>query len=841
MDFKTYIKNVVNENKKEQYIINEAKTYGLFDNLFKSSNKEAKKFLISFGSLFSLFTGEATKTELALQKVCQDRKKDAQKRLDNIKKAKDKAKAAQIKAKYALEKNQADIRATRKIEAFNALEKKYKRMETFYKGNIFEYGPEEIAMIDKQFEDSFKALTSGGDLEAAEKIKAYKDVLMIKEDGTIRTKEELAKFVKSEDGKNILGKLQGYNDVDEKLANYTKENAETIWNELSQMEEYTPPMDIKEANKQLENVDKQISTIEEQIKNAEKIESFNNEINGYQKSIEASDKKSKEILKGENDKYSLSDSFFKEHPVTDCIKNEAQSTSIEKDKLIGIAKAMGLTEDDAATFADKIIEKFNASQTIDTDNLKNEINNLVSEDDNIQDSLKNKKNKDNEDLERAKKDKKDAEGAKTNFINELGDKYDPDLNKDNLQTRKDDAKKLRTQLEEQRGNVESIKKGNEERVKNAKGLIERIEEEDSYEDDMKTALKKERNTPTLKPGEEWNEKKLEAGYYDKDNKWVPRPKDLDDQSEYMEKLNKQNIFKPLPKEKELTYTYDSKTKKFTDKDGNEVTGEENIKKARETYIKEKVYNEKISQSNGTLEQRKADLLDKYTKLVDKDGKVNEDQYNKLSEEEKKEFEMVVSRYGEIVDLGDGKKLEGGNYGRLGKVSKNDNGDWGYQDEKTDDEKNDKEKEKKDGKKDDENTGGQGEDEDDTEDLEDTEYDNEEDIDDDESGEDDEDLEKEEIDGKKKIRHPGKIWKKRKNARTGKPTERYYRNGKKDGDTITQKEFQKKVSAFEKRKNKKSQGGTTDKNSFSGYIKGQLINETKSNYGKFRQYLKEILK
>jgi hypothetical protein len=841
MDFKTYIKNVVNENKKEQYIINEAKTHGLFDSLFNSKNKETKDFLISFGSLFSLFTGEATKTELALQKVCQDRKKDAQKRLDNIKKAKDKAKAAQIKAKYALEKNQADIRAKRKIDAFNALEKKYKRMQTFYKGNIFEFGPEERAMREKQLEDSFKALVSGKDLEAAEKIKAYKDVLMFKEDGTRRSQEELKTFVAGDEGKNILEKLQGYKNIDEKLANYTTQNAGNIWDELSQMEEYTPPMDIEEANKQLEAREKDVAALEKKIKIHDKVAQYDDQIKKAQDT-----KNEKEKLKNginENDgKYSINDDFYGENVLTNCIKtDEAGNKSFNKDKLKDIAKSLGVSDSNA--FADAVEAEFGAGETgsIDEGNLKKNIN-KVFEKDEYQKDLKKTKTKADSDYQKAKDDEQSLTEEKNSFIDSLPKgEYSAEMTKEQLESDKKDAISWRSQLEKQKANIESVQEANKNRVQEAKTVIEKTEEEDSYDDDMKTALKKEREVSTLEPGEEWDDKKQEAGYRDKDDNWIPRPKDSDEQNDYKKGLDEKNIYSPLQGKKELTYTYDKKTGKFKDKEGNIVEGDDNIKKAKETYIKEKVYNEKISQSKGTLEQQKVDLLDKYTEIVDKDGKVNKKKYENLSDDDKNEFEKVINGYENIIDLGNGEKIEGGNYGRFGKVSKNKN-EWKYRDEEGDDEDKDKEKEKKDGKKDEENTGGQGGDEDDTEDLEDTEYDEEEDIDDDESDEDDEDLEKEEIDGKKKIRHPGKIWKRRKNVRTGEPTERYYRNGKKDGDTITQEEFQKKVSAFEKRKNKKSQGGgTTDKNSFSGYIKGQLINETKSNYGKFRQYLKEILK
>ena len=827
MNFKTYIKNVVNENKKEQYIINEAKTYGLFDNLFKSKDKNTKDFLISFGSLFSFFTGEATKTELALQKVCQDRKKDAQKRLDNIKKAKDKAKAAQIKAKYALEKNQADIRAKRKIDAFNSLEKKYKRMETFYKGNIFEYGPEELAMREKQFEDSFKALISGKDLENAEKIKAYKDVLMFKEDGTRRSKAELEDFVKDEDGKNILGKLQGYKDIDEKLANYTTEHASEIWDELSQMEEYTPPMDIEEANKQLEERDKEITNIENKIKIHDKIAQYNDQI----KKVQDTQKENEKLKNGINEnkgKYSINNDFYEDGVLDKCIKeDEPGSKRIDEDKLKEIAKSLGFSTDQATVFAEEVNKEFDKAESIDVTNLRSNINKVIENKDEFQEVLKKTKTDADSKIKKAKDDEQSLEDEKNAFVDQLPKgEYDSEKTKETLEQEKKEATEWRSQLEKQKANAQSIQNANKQRVKEAQAVVEKVGEEDSYDDDMKTALKKEREAATLEPGEIWDPQKQEAGYKDKDGKWVSRPKDLDEQTDYKKGLDEKNIYSPLQGKKELTYTYDKENKQFKDKNGEVVKGEDNIKKAKETYIKEKVYNENISNSNAQLEQRKADLLDKYTKIVDKDGKVNQDEYNKLSDADKKEFDEVISNYNSIIDLGDGKKLEGGNYGRFGKVTKNDKGDWEYQDKK----------------KDDDNTGGQGEGEDDTEDWEDTEYDEEEDIDDDESGEDEEDLEKEEIDGKKKLRHPGKIWKRRQNIRTGEPTERYYRNGKKDGDTISQKDFQKKVKAFEKRKNKKSQGGgTPDKNSFTGYIKGQMINETKSNYGKFRQYLKEILK
>ena len=83
MDLKTYlIQNTIIEGNTISHssiMINEAKTKGLFDTLFNSKDKNAKKFLTAFSSFFAVFTGEQTKTEAAIQKICQDRKKRCQK------------------------------------------------------------------------------------------------------------------------------------------------------------------------------------------------------------------------------------------------------------------------------------------------------------------------------------------------------------------------------------------------------------------------------------------------------------------------------------------------------------------------------------------------------------------------------------------------------------------------------------------------------------------------------------------------------------------------------------------------------------------------------------------
>ena len=102
---------------------------------------------------------------------------------------------------------------------------------------------------------------------------------------------------------------------------------------------------------------------------------------------------------------------------------------------------------------------------------------------------------------------------------------------------------------------------------------------------------------------------------------------------------------------------------------------------------------------------------------------------------------------------------------------------------------------------------------------------------------DENVTKNKTDKNTKIQNPAKKYKRRKNKTTNKLTKNYYNvNDKKD--SISPEEYKERLRIY---RDKKSKGGTIDKNSFSGYIKGQLINETKSNYGKFRQYLKEILK
>ena len=112
--------------------------------------------------------------------------------------------------------------------------------------------------------------------------------------------------------------------------------------------------------------------------------------------------------------------------------------------------------------------------------------------------------------------------------------------------------------------------------------------------------------------------------------------------------------------------------------------------------------------------------------------------------------------------------------------------------------------------------------------------------------DDEKLDKEERDGEngekvKKLINPKKIWKRKKNKRTGKPTENYYN---KEGEGIPEDEFKEKMARYKarvaKKKNKPAKHATQQSNNTVVTEPAQTTpaNDKRSRYEDFKNYLFE---
>ena len=232
MDFTTYIKNQINENHitTNTYRIDEGMLDG-FKNFFKKGSggksENMTLFSFAFGRIASIFTGKETETEKAIRTTLQEKMTADKKRAEDIEKARDAAQAEKIRARAAGEINKLDLKAKKKIDAYNALKKEYEVTKNFFKNNTLDMSDQEREAIYNQMDRSFRELNNPAELEAADKLKRLTDYFLIDENGNLRNAADVAKFMEEnpEDAKILTNLIK---ETDGEIAGSVADNAKLL-------------------------------------------------------------------------------------------------------------------------------------------------------------------------------------------------------------------------------------------------------------------------------------------------------------------------------------------------------------------------------------------------------------------------------------------------------------------------------------------------------------------------------------------------------------------------------------------------------------------------------------
>lgn len=880
MDFTTYIKNQINENHTTTniYRVDEGMLDG-FKNFFKKDSGEKSEksenmslFSFAFGRIASIFVGKETKTEEAIRKTLEEKLAADKKNAEDIEKARDEAQAEKIKARAEGEKNKMRLKAQKKIDAYNALKKEYEITTNFFKNNTLDMSDKEREAIYNQMDKSFRELNDPSELEAADKIKRLTDYFLIDENGNLRNANQVAEFMeKNPENAKILTDL--IKETDGEIAGTVADNAKLLvarYNESAK--ETAKVMDDKEMEEKQKNIDKAQEMYDKNTKLAEEHETKKK---AYEEKSEALRK-----IEEEKPKFTVDDNgvafnkdFFNGFESLKSDDNAGPNEDKIREAAKKYGKMAGLSEEQITELTGKMIEKSNgAGGAFDDSAFQKEFKQQIN--DNYKDAAKKytndydvKHKAAQEEVTNTKKDLDDFEEDHSEVDSEFIKNW-TDPNKTKLKGEIDEQQK---QLDAQKIESDKQRKSRQE----ARKVGEEVLNDQKVPQDIKDKIEEEKKKyEGLEPGETINDKG-EVGYWhtnkDGEREFVKKPnaknQDNTEREEYKKNLEKTLLNEPLITNNEEIIYRDGEYVKVTIKD--DGTKEESSATEQE-YISYKAGREhELRTETAQKKVKRAELEDIKKKYWDeKAGKLKADAIKNLSEKEKNELLEKIRNFNNI--LGDDKSGE-----RL-------TGDWSKFEKKfkyfaDSDEADNREEEDGDINNDD------WEDDEDHEEIEGEDFDEEgEETATDENG----NTLKKGKDGKwykegdldedgnpnegvtdvqpakveknsTKIQNPSKIWKRRRNKSTKKLTKNYYN---KEGKSISPKDYKERLKNYqeklakrkeaEKASKKKNQGGsgeggqgggTTDENSFSGYIKGQLINETKSNYGKFRQYLKEILK
>jgi hypothetical protein len=898
MDFATYIKNKQYESRVDEGFMDSVKK------LFKNDGKSESVSLFSFafGRISSLFMGKETATEKAIRDTLAQKLKDDKDRVQKIKDAKDAANAEKIRARAEGEKNRLDLKANKKINAYKALEKEYSFTKNFFKNNTLDMSDEERNAIYNQMDKSFRELNDPSEMEAAEKIKHMTDFFMIDENGNLRSKAELEEFMNKhpEELKNLQEIVKS---TDKSTAESVEVNADFLAKKYQESaKEVANVMSNKEIEKEEKDLQEKQDLLDNNSKLAETYSTKKSTLKSKDEALATLESKKPKFNIGENGEVIFdenADSNFFTGSDSDLKDGENWSDDKVKAKIKEYYKALGATPNEADI--DAMVSKFN---DIDEGASIGKLNDLFKEHVNktqsIKDEAKTAKTKYGTDLKKAQDEKKTAEEDLQNFKEDnpnVNDQFEIDFtgeNKTNLQKQLDDRRK---QLDNHK--VENQKQIDER--KEAYKVAQEVAMDSKVPQDVKNKIKEEQaKYDGLEPGEEI--RKGEVGYEDENGEWHKKPSaknmDNEERNKYKENLEKTLVKKPLiTNNSEVVYRDGKYIKITTQSDGGKIEKEV----SESEYVKYKANRPNEQRTELAQKKAKREKLDGIKqKYMDNKGNLKIDTIDNLSEKEKKELLNDIKDLNVI--LGDDKDSERitGDWTNLEKKLKRfaDEDDADNREEedsetgttkdgtevvkvdgkwyKKDDLENGKPKENVEPISDDDVTGDEFEDDDEHTEVDGEDFDEEgEETAKDENGNPlkkgkngkwykegdldkdgnpnegvepipDENVTNDKTEKKTKIQNPSKKYKRRRNKRTKKLTKNYYN---KDGESISPKEYKERLKNYQeklaKRKDAEKAGkkksGETPVESFTGYIKGQLINETKSNYGKFRQYLKEILK
>ena len=812
ISFSSFIKHTTDEN-----IIQE----GLFSNLF--SNKKSGGFL----SIFSFITNGVGEKKSELDKTIEDlaakAESDANARLKDLEKSAEAAAVAKLKAKYEANKNQLKLANDKRINAYNELKAKYERQAKAWVSNTFAFSESEMNAKMEKMDAELEALENTSSYDEAKQMADLTRMVLIKPDGSTRTLDEIKNIqnMSAEDLKNNP-ELQEVKDSLDTISKIKTDNSsklvEALKSEDGQMAfkeiteevvgKYPTEQEVKKMEEDFqrdkENWERSVEAVKKVKEAQEAHETAQEEYNTAQSDLDKLKKPSIYDVKEPAEMKTKFAEEFKGEDFAGAFKGDEENKQLDEGKLSKMLKDKGVPANVASKIV-KNIKKINQDGGLSVDGLpdlvKGEIEKLDdSEIKSIRDEVKQAYDKKHDELNVAFNTASDKLATHP-------DPYDKD-NEHPDETIRKAVQEMKNMTDEQK---KSLTEGNayyEQRKKEFEERGKKVEEERNRQKSQIRSNKLKREEAqrradahsipneiadqAKKISDERNagevEKDGKVGYYDDKGKFQERKANMTskERDEYLAGIKRAQQLGPIGE----GFGKIQKIKKTADGkylvDGEELKGD--IAAQEKEVAQIMANNESIVLARNGAVKAKRELADNIKKLIKSDGTVDEDKWKELTPQQRQLYTDALTDTDTVFNTGDDDDPI--DLGPL-KDAKTVDAIMTWMDENKEvDDPSDEE-------------------------VEDDEL---KDADDDVEGDEDEKYTDEEgntTTRKKKIVNPAKIWKRRRKKNGDGMTQSFYN---KDGDSISEKEYNKMKAAFQDAlaKKKRSQP-TSESNTLSIHI------------------------
>ena len=856
---------------------NSLKSY-LTTSINEASNSGIGKFWGILGSFFQFTKKEELKDD-PITKLLAEQEATAEKniedRLKSLEQSREAAYIEKLKTKFAAKEKQLDLENNQRIKRYNvAKERLANEQKLIAKSKTIRTSSQMDAYM-QSLDEAFDQ--ASGIPDDAKKLQDTIRCIVYKPDGSPRTSKEINQFTSEGEGKEMF----------EEYKQITGKNSQSITDAVNS-KDFQDFIQINTGHAvQRENAARHAE------ETAAALEDFNNKsaaIDAYKNQQKHADDAQNE-LNTANAKKTKFDELIGENTNIDNLTSEqvadivakkiinkrqelidsgadADTISAEIQKIenaYGISVMTDLSNDDITE--DKIKTAISSKITDDNEEsiIETAKNNLTNEKRKIDNNITTAQEKVNQIPEKIEKgDKTDdeykqaiiAEAVSKGFTQEDAETYAnnivtyesmPEVDKQMLSgdktqdPYKSNKQKLENAKKEADAALQVIDKAEDARRQRAVEAHESREKNKMFKD-IEGEISKA--TQGANPGEyikittDSDGKKIYTqGYYNDNGDFVERPTDEAQLKEYEKTLQD----RLLTGKNNLPTKFSGKITKNGDKylkDGQEISKDEAINILAAQQMQKNVNMDIIAAKQSAIKDLKSIIKTETNDSGEKTYSIDKEKFDKLSPEQKESILKLVSNPDEVckgVDISGSLSIDSVK-DTISSLDKNNlpeelktaiNNSENTNNTNSDGESNTNTDDYDDGNGNDEDyedEDNEGSEDEDLDDLEDDDFEDDDINSDVEQGEN----------GKSKVKNPAKVWKRRKNKRTGKTTKSYY-NGKKDENgnkiSISAEEYKEKVKHYKKLKAKRdarrSSTTTTDQNSLQySSLKNYLIENLK---------------
>lgn len=792
---------------------------GLFDG--------KKGFLGMIGAFWTNFLGNGEKDKKnplieKMFKIAQDEAKDEEARLQKELKAEEDMEISKLEAEYQHNKKQMDIASQNRVKAYQAKKTQLDNLAKRAKENKLLYTPEQNDALIQQIK------TAGNELkgEKSNPLKELSELAILigvdNETGTARTKEEINEKIKNDTEFKSL--VDRYNTI-------AKTHQKSIISAMDSDE-------FKEAFGKMQQTITPESKIEEGINRAEEdLKEFNSNVKkaeivdkiraDYEHAKTEKDDAEKELNKITSEFDDLKENGnVSSEKLASKVNNIIATIPDGDDRFKNISKALSdlgldnelITKITSPELNSDVTELFADNETLvnnNIDSVKEKFESRIEEKQSTlnakKDALENTVNLDDDELSDEDKRKKIIEKYPKQDDNDIdaAEAFDfvQEQPKDDLPKYKKDSdeyKQTKTEFESRLSNAKKEKVANEKRkeqnikaYQNAEAS-QQARHDNEIPEDIKDKV--ENLTGGIEAGEAIKDGKV--GYYDKDGKFIEKPGPSDSKEKKDKYYADRDAHILTVDPNKLKQTDVKSVKKVDDKyvvtfkDG---TSEETDADTAAEFKAEQIASTK---AKSLVIERKQQLATAINNCI-KDGKLDKAKFKELLNSDSVEGQANAEAIKSIMNSDD---IEG-------ELKKYFTGvDLDGEGHTVSEFKNALEK-SKDSLKDEINNTDDENFDDDAEDVEHDEEDKEDDDNEYDSDEDETDEDGNSTGKKKKLKNPAKEWHRKKKKNGKGTTKSYYRKNGSEWESISQKEFKKKLKAYREAKRKAT---STDNNSLKTY-------------------------